>query len=215
MSLIIDPVITKINEENTAQDKFEQFWELVTELSNNYLHDPKYVRDAVENLFFAREIDLEVAKAALIKLVEAEKPHYRANCLAIAAYASNKLNKLGIAHNILAFNTIGPSGRPNYHAVIVYRYQEMLLVCDIPNKSVCQQQADNNPAPLIFPFEEYPNMFNLMTGGTLLLDEAYLYDPNITAQIKLSDWPLADYGFFSEEKFKQIMTARTNNLKPN
>ena len=160
----------------------------------------------VGNLYFSAEGQENPypAYTRLIEQVEHPNHRYRANCLASATYMSYVMRKLGGLSNILIYLDKGEEGKTDYHAALLYEYKGELLVCDITYH--CRYSFINDFL-LVCPFENYTEIYELITGNSIDNQEAYIYDTNITPMsgylnyVNLADWNPEKHGLYSYLKF--------------
>jgi len=178
------------------------------ELCNKYVHNYHYVKNDLNKLYFdqANE-DLFLVRQNLIKMTEHQHHPFQTNCLGITTYLSIELQKHKIPHNIVVFTTTTEYGGHSYHAVLLYKYLSLLLVCDITYSST---YPTNEDTLFLCPYDSYPKIYYLMTGESINLSTGIVYDPLIYRDaypvylMRLSDWSFEQFGLFSKDKLMKV-----------
>jgi len=149
------------------------------------------------------------ARKKLIARIDNPKRKYHANCLVSATYMSNEMQKLGIPHNILLFLKYFEFGSMDYNGVILYKYKDELLVCDILANCTF---TSSTGAFLAAPYDEYKEYYAARTGEEINNERILLFDDDLTSQkttleyIVLSEWNVEKLGFFTSKKNRRATT---------
>ena len=204
-----DIEVDDLDKENMTAKQASKFYQLTELFSSKYVHDVHYTQNALEKLYFSQKSTTTpfLARKSLLGLIDNPRKHHNTNCLGSATYVSAEMQKLGIPHNILFFDTIDKEGYCNYHASIVYKYMNKLRVCDLLLNN--RYTSDNNFF-LTCPYEGYFDIYEKITGKKTTSSETVLIDPNIYPNtnsltvLSLREWPLERIGFLTNKKMNQV-----------